>query len=148
MCHRVTTRLDCHPDSVTAGRRFVSDALASWGMIPADAGSAARRDILLVATELLSNAVKAAATPILLSVDAHRNRVDISVTDDNPDPAIRLPTGSSIDAPGGRGLLIVDALALHWGQRRLDDRTKEVWAQLSVPDPAALAVDCTLTLDD
>jgi anti-sigma regulatory factor (Ser/Thr protein kinase) len=140
VCHFLTRRLDCDPVSVGAGRHFVSDALAAWGL-SSGGSKAARADILLVTTELLSNAVKAASAPaVVLSVEGHRNRVDISVADDSPDPAVRLPT--SIDAAGGRGLLIIDTLAEHWGQRGLGDGTKEVWAQVSIPAHSTLGVDC------
>jgi hypothetical protein len=141
VCHLLIRHLDCHPASVTAGRRFVSDALTTWGWRSVGPEPGPRADILLVATELLSNAVKAASAPVVLSVEGHHNRVDISVADDSPEPAVRVPTG--IDSPGGRGLLLVDALAEDWGQRRLDDRTKEVWAQVPVPTEATLGLDCT-----
>lgn len=140
VCSRVTQELDCDPASVTTGRHFASGALTSWGMSPGVPDHHARADILLVTTELLSNAVKAASKPILLSLEGHRNRVDISVIDDNPDPAVRLPAG--IDSPGGRGLLIIDRIADDWGQNARGDGTKEVWAQLAVPAHAALIVDC------
>lgn len=144
MCHRVTRQLDSHPGSVTAGRHFAADALASWGLTSAAAEGRARENILLVATELLSNAVKAASGPVTLAVEGHRQRVDIGVVDDSPDLPVLRPTG--MDTPGGRGLRIVDALSERWGHRLLDDRSKEVWAHLAIPAHAPLAVNCMLAV--
>ena len=60
MCHRAECQLDCQADSVRAGRYFVVDTLAGWGLDADGPAARTRDDILLVATELLSNAVKAA----------------------------------------------------------------------------------------
>jgi hypothetical protein len=127
---------------VTSGRHFAADALAAWGMSPAEPDPPVRDDILLVTAELLSNAIKACSEAVTLSLEGHYRRVDISVVDDNPALAARLPT--STDTPGGRGLLIVDALSQHWGQRPLDERSKEVWAQVAIPAHAPLAAGCRL----
>ncbi|GAA0337084.1 hypothetical protein GCM10010151_28470 [Actinoallomurus spadix] len=54
----------------------------------------------------------------------------IEVVDSSPDePRVRDAFGDS-DAEGGRGLLIVEALAAHWGVRREGSR-KTVWARVT-----------------
>ena len=87
MCHRAECQLDCQADSVRAGRYFVVDTLAGWGLDADGPAARTRDDILLVATELLSNAVKAATRPITLRLDGHRDEIDLAVHDDNRAPA-------------------------------------------------------------
>ena len=52
------------------------------------------------------------------------------MSDDNPRPArLQHPEPST---PAGRGLLLVEALAEQWGQRR-PNHGKTVWARLALP---------------
>jgi anti-sigma regulatory factor (Ser/Thr protein kinase) len=88
-------------------------------------------DAMLVASELVTNALRHGRPPIVLSVAHLPEGVRIAVGDegkDRPAPAVNTPT---IDRPTGRGLLIVAATAQRWGITAHDDGPgKTVWADL------------------
>ncbi len=146
MCH--TAELDCGPDygAPGVGRRFVADVLADcFGAGGAD--DPTRGDIALVATELLTNAARAARSQVRLSVHVHRTWVELAVTDDGDGTPQRRAAGA-LDT-SGRGLSIVDALAVEWGVqmgdgRRADAGVKTVWVRLPAPAPAAQSLLCTV----
>jgi anti-sigma regulatory factor (Ser/Thr protein kinase) len=90
--------------------------------------SSCRDAMVLVASELASNAVSHARTPYIveLMVDGLAR---IEVTDGGlAGPQLRLVPG---DALHGRGLSIVARLATRWGVTWLDD-SKVVWAEVSL----------------
>lgn len=140
MCHTLTLRLPAAPESVPEGRRQLADALDAWGVTTSDPFYPRRDEILLLATELLANAVRAAKGDIFMSVETHRDAARIDVADDNPEPARRRDPDDA--DPGGRGLALVDALSDEWGQSEFDGRTKDVWGVICVPEGSALATDC------
>lgn len=94
-------------------------------------------DVLLVATELVSNAVRHGGAG---SGAGRRSRLDVTWRLDHDavviavrDPSRALPKVRPLDVfrTGGRGLAIVSAIASDWGVRRL--RTgKQVWARVPV----------------
>jgi hypothetical protein len=100
-------------------------------------------DAILVASELVTNAVLHTSGPVHLTVsrDQHADRARIAVRDLEPDqlPTLRHPAPG--DLGGGRGLRVVDALAT-WGTT-VDVAHKEVWAE--VPKPSAPAITQTDT---
>lgn len=109
------------------GRQFVSDTLAGWD-VAADARRLPVDDVLLVVSELLTNAVRVSACPVLLSIEVRADHLHASVRDASPCRAV---TGSSSNsAAHGRGLAIVDALADRWGQSDYDGTAKDVWADV------------------
>ena len=122
-----TLSLSAVTSSVPAGRHFVQGILSEW-----DLGAIA--DVAaLVVTELLTNAVRYAGTPIHLVIRVN-GELYIGVSDERPD---RLPAplhpGSldDLDAEGGRGLGLVAAYTRDWGVRR-DDTSKTVWFTLPI----------------
>jgi len=80
-----------------------------------------------VVSELSTNAVIHAQTPFSVHISWNGEVVLVQVTDGSPaQPAInRVDSG----APGGRGLVVVDAVAEQWGSIPLPDG-KTVWATL------------------
>lgn len=140
MCQRTEKSMAGHPDSVPTGRHYVASTLASWGVSSPDPASTVLDDVLVVATELLGNAVHACRSPISLLVETHRDHIHVGVRDDSPLPA--LPRARDSAAEGGRGLAIVAALSDHWGQTPSDDGTKWVWADVPVAPGSVLARDC------
>jgi anti-sigma regulatory factor (Ser/Thr protein kinase) len=88
-------------------------------------------DVVLVASELVSNAVVHAAAPdeaeLGVTWEVEPDAVVVRVLDSSPD----LPQGRTADENDtrGRGLFIVAALALDWGVRRTR-QGKQVWARL------------------
>ncbi len=81
-------------------------------------------------TELLTNAVRYAATPILLVIRVN-SELYIGVSDQRPEQ-LPIPLAErtlddldDLDAEGGRGLALVAAYTHDWGVHR-DDITKTV----------------------
>jgi PAS domain S-box-containing protein len=126
-------RFPATPSSVGEARRFLLGTLPDPGAANADA-------LALMLSELATNAVQHAATEFEVSVrvEPDRGRVRVEVSDGAagyPTPQDPVP-----DAPHGRGLHIVRALADAWGiEMRRDRPGKTVWCSvaLSAPDEAA-----------
>ncbi len=83
-------------------------------------------DVVLVVSELVTNAVRHANGPIVLEVQRHSDGVEVGVEDASP----VLPHPRSGDEEGGRGLPIVDALASCWGVHNCPTG-KRVWARFT-----------------
>ncbi len=117
------TTLEPQPQSVAAGRGFVGRTLEAWGC-----GELADTACLL-ASEILTNAVRHAHTPIGLRLYRAAGDVTVEITDDNTHlPARRL---ADPDDENGRGLMLVESLASAWGAR--PTRTgKSVWFTLDL----------------
>lgn len=142
MCVKKERHLVCRPESVPAGRRFVAEALTEWGVPCGRREPGAGYDVLLVTSELLTNAVRAGVDRVTIEVTGHRDHVEIGVTDDNP----RRATLGALDprAESGRGLQIIDSLCREWGQSEHDGHSKRVWCDLELGrTPASLAVSCS-----
>jgi len=88
-------------------------------------------DILLVVSELVTNAMLhtgSRATELTVAQTGGAIRVEVGDSSSTPPvPASQLPRS---DDTQGRGLLLVDAVAEHWGVER-DDRGKHVWAEVN-----------------
>jgi len=83
--------------------------------------------VCLVVSELVSNAVEHAGTMMTLRVARGTRHVHIAVRDgSSAEPVLNAAPGVT---ERGRGLLLVDAVALHWGWLPADDG-KVVWASL------------------
>ncbi|MFH8223965.1 ATP-binding protein [Streptomyces sp. NPDC018057] len=121
------------PRSVPRARHFVENLFARWGVGEGQTATAS-----LLASELVSNAVLHADGTQDLRVTVRRSgqRVVVQVRDGDTRPTDRL-TGASADEragrhgdqEGGRGLLLVAALAQNWGVRPHSDG-KTVWFAL------------------
>jgi anti-sigma regulatory factor (Ser/Thr protein kinase) len=86
---------------------------------------------VLVTSELVTNAVIHGQPDIALDIRLEPTALRVAVTDANPQlpPAtIRPPRPES---RGGRGLLIVEALATRWGITPLEQPGKSVWFLLN-----------------
>jgi hypothetical protein len=137
---------------VGVGRDFVRRALTDWHWFPEHADPARQplaADVLLVASELLSNACLHAGGPLALIVDAGTGSgaLRIEVVDGDPEPPV--PRSSErAGLPGGHGLHIVDRICDRWGVVRTETG-KTVWAEVdaarleaelsAAPDPLDLA---------
>ncbi len=117
-----------------ARRRLVGD-LAEAGVFEATACDAA-----LVLSELISNALRH-ATPLPGSVvkvswTLDGNCVEVAVSDGGG-PTVPMVNKPTANALGGRGLGIVDRLALSWGViPRKDTSETTVWAVLPLSSDA------------
>ncbi len=98
------------------------------------AGTDLPRDVLeialLLASELVTNAVKYGGPRIVLSLDDGPDRLRVEVHDDGPrSPQVGVGERHAV---GGRGLLLVEALADEWGTTpgRAPEPGKGVWFTL------------------
>jgi anti-sigma regulatory factor (Ser/Thr protein kinase) len=130
----------CQPPSVTAQdrtyvcnvhaphavRRFIRWQLVAWNL------GHLIETAELVSSELVTNAVQnALGDYVAVRLECSDNSVCVRVWDDNPEaPVVGSPE------PGdehGRGLVITDALAEHWGCCGVASGGKVVWARLREP---------------
>ncbi|QEV00802.1 ATP-binding protein [Streptomyces viridifaciens] len=111
--------------SVNEGRAFTRRALADWRLTCSTTGD----DAQLVASELLTNAVRHTAGPLAMDLDDDGSRLRITVTDPRADITPPDPGSHQPARIGGHGLFIVDRLALHWGAFP-EGCGKTVWADL------------------
>jgi two-component sensor histidine kinase len=82
--------------------------------------------VLLLVSELVTNAVKHAATPFDVTVSVAGPEVTVAVVDHDRrhPPRLRDPAP---DDTSGRGLRIVQELATSWGTEALSGDGKRVW---------------------
>lgn len=124
--------------TLSAGLHAPADARAWIGSRTPPVPDDILEDTLLVASELVTNAVRHGRPDVTLTVGIAADRVRIEVYDGGDDLPV-VPAGQpSVDRPTGRGLLIVAATATDWGvERRREHPGKCVWAELgpnSSPD--------------
>ncbi|MFR9676644.1 ATP-binding protein [Streptomyces sp. TR06-5] len=121
--------------SVSRARDFTRKALQDWGWLPAATADqrAAAEDVLLVVSELVTNACLHAGGPEELRIGSGAKLVRLEVVDAGAgDPAARTPHRAG--RPGGHGMFIVQRLCLDWGVvRGGDGHGKTVWAELAAP---------------
>ncbi|MBH5336631.1 ATP-binding protein [Streptomyces pactum] len=120
---------------VPSARDFTREALREWGWLPAATADqrAAAEDVLLVVSELVTNACLHAGGPEELRVSYQGKVLRLEVSDLGAGtPAPRTPHRAG--RPGGHGMFIVQRLCLDWGVLRSADGTgKTVWAELAAP---------------
>ena len=109
------------PEMVVAARRFVRERLRAWEV------SEHSDSAVLVASELVTNAVLHARTAVTLKVEVEGTTVRIEVFDENPRVPVMSPCPP--DATSGRGLALVTAMATAWGIENRGDG-KVVWAEI------------------
>lgn len=119
-------------------RVWADDVLESCG-VPLDQ----RRTLMLLTSEVLTNALDHGAAPFTATVEVDTRRVRIGVRDSSPDqPELRDPAVSDF---GGRGVQFLERLASRWGVERHHDsaargsrRTrhpgKTVWFEMDRPE--------------
>jgi len=109
------------PASASAARRFVTDVLTQWGY------PGLSHQVTLMASELVTNSVLHTSGELELGLLLDRDRVRVEVVDRSERlPALQTPDD---EAPGGRGLLIISALAHTWGVEGRGDG-KAVWFEV------------------
>jgi len=123
------------PDTTAPGvaRRIVASALTSW-RDPDDA--------VLVASELVTNAVQHGLPPIEFNLHLGAGRLRLTVSN-AVGTTLSVPriVAPGADEPGGRGLAIVETLSTEWGWSDTD-RMISVWAEVidsTVTDLAAMS---------
>ncbi len=82
-------------------------------------------DVLIVVSELVTNAVLHARTDTRVTAAVHDGCITVAVGDDDPHHAPVVADRGAM-AMNGRGVMLVDALASSWGVDLRDD-SKVVW---------------------
>ncbi|MFF3000390.1 ATP-binding protein [Streptomyces sp. NPDC057950] len=120
---------------VPLARDFARQALHAWGWLPAEGADrrAAAEDVLLVVSELVTNACLHAEGPEELRISCDNKVLRVEVSDRGAgQPAPRTPHRAG--RPGGHGMFIVQRLCLDWGVVRAPGVAgKTVWAELGAP---------------
>jgi PAS domain S-box-containing protein len=122
-------RLDPVPESARQARSFVGEALEGAGL-PGFEDSAT-----LLVSELVTNAIVHARTPIEVAVVATAATVYVGVSDGSGQLPARRDYGTQ--ATTGRGLALVDLIAARHGTETHDDGSKTVWFELGAADDNA-----------
>ena len=113
------------PESTSAAlaRRAVEAFAGDIGLDPVGAA--------LVATELVTNAVRHGTAPITLDLRSDGASLTVEVTDCGGGAVRRIPADERRSRQsGGLGLMIVEMLARDWGVRRSPGGGKTVWAEV------------------
>jgi anti-sigma regulatory factor (Ser/Thr protein kinase) len=106
-------------------RRFVAETCIAWEL-----SDELTEKAVLVASELVANAVDHAGTAATVTVELDGGALRVAVRDGCGDRLVARDPGPA--DPRGRGVLLMDRLAVEWGVRdHVDGKT--VWALLS-PD--------------
>ena len=140
-------RLPPHPASVAEARRLLTAGLRDRGR--ADLVD----DAAIVVSELVSNAVMHAGTEIALRCLPTAHGVRVEVADGSPDLPVT-PLAVGVSSISGRGLALVESVALRWGAERETGGGKTVWCELDglrPPEPDVTPeqlLDAWVRLDD
>jgi anti-sigma regulatory factor (Ser/Thr protein kinase) len=121
---RYELALPADPTAPRQARALLQEAATDWG-VPDEL----YHDAAMVVTELVANAVDHARTASTLTLGLDDKALSIAVRDGNVGQAPR-PRPVDPTAPRGRGLQMVEALAVSWGVTAHPDG-KTVWAVLA-----------------
>jgi anti-sigma regulatory factor (Ser/Thr protein kinase) len=121
-----TDRIELHPSpsSPARARRFLSERSTDWSL-----PELLSEQLALVASELVTNAVLHAHTPLTLTVELRDDRVRVSVRDRSSAPAALRHYRR--DALTGRGLGVIAAVSQAWGVEPARDG-KVIWAEFDL----------------
>ncbi|MFJ3441617.1 SpoIIE family protein phosphatase [Streptomyces sp. NPDC086081] len=115
------------PDAVMHARRFSARTLRSWGVVAeADA-------VLLVVSELVTNALVHTQGAVRLDLTLAADRLRVTVSDSSPRAPAK-PVVVDWESTGGRGLFLVEAMSAAWGSVPVGGG-KQVWSEIVVSRP-------------
>ncbi|MFF0161601.1 SpoIIE family protein phosphatase [Streptomyces sp. NPDC005263] len=118
-----TWQLSRDPAAVAGARRMVGGQLAAWGLTEAAFATE------LIVSELVTNAVRYGADPVVLRLI--RDSTLICEVSDGSSTAPHLRRARVFDE-GGRGLMLVAQIADRWGTRQTPTG-KTIWAEQALP---------------
>jgi anti-sigma regulatory factor (Ser/Thr protein kinase) len=113
------------PASAAEARRAARSALTAWGL---SRHLGLDDTVQLLVTELVSNGVRHARTPLELVLKFDGSRLRISLADGDP----RLPVAAERQelTVGGFGLALIGSLSTNWGTDLDAPRGKTVWFEI------------------
>ncbi|WP_328926716.1 ATP-binding protein [Streptomyces sp. NBC_00190] len=116
-------------------RDFTRRALADWQW---PAGTDAVEDVLLLVSEVVTNACLHGGGPRELVLRHTPEVLRVEVSDDSSEPPRRRPPRDRA-LPGGHGLIVLERLSRGWGwEPSADGRPgKTVWLEVPVSAPRA-----------
>lgn len=119
---------------VSRCREFTRLALADWRWQERCGRPEAVDDVLLLVSEVVTNACLHAGGPRELVLRHSPGGLRVEVSDDSPEPPRRRPPGDRA-LPGGHGLIVLERLARSWGSSPSGDGRagKTVWLELPGP---------------
>jgi anti-sigma regulatory factor (Ser/Thr protein kinase) len=124
------------PTAAAAARRFVRDTLQTWFISGAAiAGHGLVDDAVLLTSELVTNAVVHAGTPVEVTCKLTGGGVEVVVSDGHPARLVPEPPENEhvpAERTSGRGLLLPAALASAWGVT-YGRSAKAVWFRIGQP---------------
>lgn len=109
--------------SAARARTFVRDVLQAWGC------NHLVEITVLVANEVVTNAILHARTEVGVRVRLGQGFVRVEVSDRSDSVPVRRDIPD--DATGGRGVALLDAMVARWGVEHLPDG-KRVWFDMTV----------------
>ncbi|MCM3922480.1 ATP-binding protein [Frankia sp. AiPs1] len=121
------------PSAVPQARRVLREGMR-MAELPEDVRSTAE----LLVSELVTNAVKYGQPPLWLLIEMRPGLIHASVSDTST--VLPQRRTAAPDAEGGRGLLVLDALAGSWGTI-IAESGKYLWFDLPVPPTPASAAE-------
>jgi anti-sigma regulatory factor (Ser/Thr protein kinase) len=132
------------PAAAAAARRFVRDTLESWVATGSgDDGNGLVDDAVLLTSELVTNAVVHAGTPVHVTCKLAAGGVEVAVRDSQPASLVPEPPENEhvpAERTSGRGLLLPAALASAWGVT-YGQTAKAVWFRIGLGVPGVVASD-------
>jgi anti-anti-sigma regulatory factor/anti-sigma regulatory factor (Ser/Thr protein kinase) len=121
---RLRTPLPPTVEALPTARRIIRDACHAWNL------PHLIDDAELIITEIVANAVQHAGGPVDILLTRRNRHLHMSVRDRSHEPPLRsIPDPESL--LGGRGLLLLDAIAAGWGTAETAEG-KAVWATLRI----------------
>jgi anti-sigma regulatory factor (Ser/Thr protein kinase) len=121
------------PTAAAAARRFVRDTLQTWFISgAATMGHGLVDDAVLLTSELVTNAVVHAGTPVEVTCKLTGGGVEVVVSDGHPARLVPEPPENEhipAERTSGRGLLLPAALASAWGVT-YGQAAKAVWFRI------------------
>ncbi len=109
-------------DSITVARQIVRDALEDWDY------AGRREDVLLVVSELVTNALVHGAGAPVLRMTGGSTHIRIEVGDSSEE----LPEAREPGPADGWGLHVMERLSTRWGASHREGG-KVVWCELAAP---------------
>jgi anti-anti-sigma factor len=114
------------PTAAATARRFVRETLQHWRLAPPDGELSEQAQLL--ADELVTNAVVHAQTDLRLRLEVGGELLHIAVRDF--DHRLPRPLPDDPQAEGGRGLRLLEWVAVTWGAQHHPGGGKVVWCTL------------------
>lgn len=113
------------PQAVGHARRFTRRTMRTWGV-----SGDALDTVLLVVSELVTNALVHTDGRVRLELTLVNHRLRVAVADSSPRTPARA-TRIGWEATGGRGILLVEAMSDAWGTLPVSGG-KQVWSEISL----------------